>query len=167
MRVKPGGTTESVTSAPSYDERLSVPLSWWPVVFGIVALGVLEMASGFSYVVYIPVTIFLVGFFVVPLLLSGRLRVRLRDGVLKAGGQELPVTSITTVQALDRAATRLKLGPQADPACHQVVRGWIGPSVVLRLSNPKPTPYWVVSTRHPEELADAIKSARTHVRATR
>jgi hypothetical protein len=158
---------EAATSTPSYDERLSVPLRWWPVVLAIVALGVLEMASGFTYVVYIPVTVFLFGFFVVPLLLAGRLRVRLRDGVLSAGGAELPVMNITSVQALDRAATRLKLGPEADPACHQVVRGWIATSVVLRLSNPKPTPYWVVSTRHPEELADAIKSARAHVRASR
>jgi hypothetical protein len=137
------------------------------VILAIVALGVLEMASGFSYVVYIPVTIFLFGFFVVPLLLAGRIRVRLRDGVLSAGGAELPVTHITTVQALDRESTRLKLGPEADPACHQVVRGWIGSCVVLRLSNPKPTPYWVISTRHPEEFADAIKSARAHVRANR
>jgi hypothetical protein len=137
------------------------------VILAIVALGVLEMASGFTYVVYIPVTVFLIGFFVVPLLLAGRVRVRLRDGVLRAGGADLPVMNITSVQPLDRDATRLKLGPEADPACHQVVRGWIGSSVVLRLSNPKPTPYWVVSTRHPEKLADAIKSARAHVRASR
>jgi len=159
--------TAPATTAPSYDERLTVPLRWWPVILGIVTMGVLEIASGFTYVVYVPVTIFLVGFFVVPLALSGRIKVRLRDGVLTAGGDELPVMNITSVQALDRAATRLKLGPEADPACHQVVRGWIGPSVVLRLTNPKPTPYWVVSTRHPDELADAIKSARAHVRATR
>ena len=165
--MTPAETTASTTAAPSYDERLSVPLAWWPTVLGIVALGVLEVASGFSYVVYIPVVVFLVGFFVVPLVLSGRIKVRLRDGVLTAGGDDLPVMNITSVQALDRAATRLKLGPEADPACHQVVRGWIGPSVVLRLSNPKPTPYWVVSTRHPEELADAIKSARAHVRTNR
>ena len=166
MPVTPD-VADAATSAPSYDERLSVPIAWWPGILLIVAFGILEMASGFTYVVYIPVTIFLVGFFVVPPLLAGRLRVRLRDGVLSAAGTELPVTSITSIQTLDRAATRLKLGPQADPACHQVIRGWIGPSVVLRLSNPKPTPYWVVSTRHPEELADAIKAARAHARAAR
>jgi hypothetical protein len=154
-------------AAPAYDERLTVPKSWWPALFLIVAIGIFEVASGFTIVIYIPVTIFLVGFFIVPLLLSGRIRVRVQDGVLIAGGQELPVTTVTTVQPLDRAATRLRLGPQADPAAHLVVRGWIGPSVMVRLSNPDPVPYWMVSTRRPEELAAAIKAARTTIRAER
>ncbi len=161
------GTSESLTAAPSYDERLSVPWSWWPVVLAIVALGVLEIASGFTYVVFVPVAVFLVGFFVVPLVLSARIRIRVRDGVLSAGGEELPVTTITSVQPLDREQTRLRLGPQADPAAHLVVRGWIGPSVMLRLSNPNPVPYWVVSSRRPQELAQAIKSARAQTRANR
>jgi hypothetical protein len=154
-------------SSPSYDERLAVPWAWWAVIAVVVAFGVLEVASGFTYVVYVPVAVFLVGFFVVPLVLSARVRVRLQDGVLVAGGEELPVMNITSVQSLDREATRLKLGPQADPAAHLVVRGWIGPSVVLRLSNPNPVPYWVVSSRRPDELAAAIKSARAHIRANR
>lgn len=152
---------------PFHDERLRVPWSWWPVVAAIVAVGCLEIASGFSYVVVVPVGVFLVGFFVVPLILAGRLRVRLADGVLRAGDQDLPVMAIRSAEPLDRQQTRLRLGPQADPAAHLVVRGWVGPSVMLRLSNPNPVPYWIVSTRHPEELATAIKASRTAIRATR
>jgi hypothetical protein len=152
---------------PTHDERLRVPWSWWPVVVLIVAVGALEIGSGFNYVVLVPVTVFLIGFFIVPLMLSGRQRIRLRDGVLNAGKKELPVTQVTTISQLDRAETRLRLGPQADPAAHTVVRGWIGPSVMLRLANPDPTPYWLVSTRHPEQLADAIKQSRTQIRASR
>ena len=144
-----------------------MPWSWWPVVVLIVGLGTLEIGSGFNYVVLVPVTVFLIGFFIVPLLLSGRQRIRLHDGVLNAGKKELPVTQVTTISQLDRAETRLRLGPQADPAAHLVVRGWIGPSVMLRLANPDPVPYWLVSTRHPEQLADAIKQSRTQIRATR
>jgi hypothetical protein len=77
------------------------------------------------------------------------------------------LTTVTSVQPLDREATRLRLGPQADPAAKTVVRGWVGSSVMMRLSNPHPVPYWVVSTRHPEELAAAIKSERTATRADR
>jgi hypothetical protein len=152
---------------PSHDERLRVPWSWWPVLAGIVALGCLEIASGFTYVVVVPVAVFLVAFFILPLLLAGRVRVRLADGVLQAGDQELPVMAIRSAEPLDRQQTRLRLGPQADPAAHLVVRGWVGPSVMLRLSNPTPVPYWIVSTRHPEELAAAIKASRTAIRAAR
>lgn len=165
--MTPAETEQPTIAAPSYDERLTVPLGWWPVILAIVALGVLEIASGFDYRVFVPVAIFLVGFFVVPMVLAGRLSVRLRDGVLVAGKNELPVMSISQIQPLEREEARLKLGPQADPAAHLVVRGWIGPAVVLRLSNPSPVPYWVVSSRRPHELAAAIKAARTYIRATR
>jgi Protein of unknown function (DUF3093) len=152
---------------PTHDERLRVPWSWWIVVGLIVALGALEIGAGFSYVVIVPVAVFLVGFFVVPLGLSGRERILLRDGVLTAGKDSLPVTRITTISVLDRAETRLRLGPQADPAAHLVVRGWIGPSVMLRLANPDPVPYWVVSSRRPQELAAALKQERLAARAAR
>jgi hypothetical protein len=154
-------------ASPSFDERLSVPLSWWPAVFLIVAFGVFEMAAGFTYVVYIPVAVFLIGFFVVPLVLAGRLRVRVADGKLIAGKDELPVTTITSIQTLDREASRLRLGPQADPAAKCVIRGWIGPSVMLRLANPQPVPYWIVSTRRAEELATALKNERAAAKAAR
>lgn len=144
-----------------------MPWTWWPVVILIVALGALEIGSGFNYVVLVPVTVFLIGFFIVPLVLSGRQRIRLRDGVLEAGKEQLAVTQVTSISPLDRTETRLRLGPQGDPAAHLVVRGWIGTSVMLRLSNPDPVPYWVVSTRHPEELAAAIKQSRDQVRASR
>ena len=152
---------------PSFDERLSVPLTWWGAVLVIVAFGLFEMASGFGFQVYIPVGIFLVGFFVVPLALSARVRIRVQDGVLTAGKDQLRLTTVTSVQALDRAETRLQLGPKADPACHSEVRGWIGPSVMLRLSNPDPVPSWLVSTRRPEELAAAIKSERAATRTNK
>jgi hypothetical protein len=152
---------------PTHDERLRVPLSWWPIMAFIVVIGALEIGSGFSYVVLVPVTVFLVGFFIVPLALAGRERIRLADGVLRAGKTDLPVTQITTITALDRTETKLRLGPQADPAAHTVVRGWVGTSLMLKLSNPQPVPYWVVSTRHPEELATAIKQSRNQARTNR
>jgi hypothetical protein len=154
-------------AAPSYQERLSVPGAWWPAVLLITGFGIFEVGSGFTYVVMVPVAVFFVGFFIVPLLVSGSTRIAVRDGVLHAGGKDLPVTSVTSIQPLDRAATRLRLGPQADPAAHSVVRGWIGPSVMLRLANPQPVPYWIVSTRRPEELAAAIKNERAAARAAR
>jgi hypothetical protein len=152
---------------PTHDERLHVPWTWWPVLLAIVAFGALEVGSGFSYVVLVPVLIFLVGFFIVPLALSGLQRIQLRDGVLRAGKAELPVMQITSIASLDREEARLRLGPKADPAAHTVVRGWVGPAVMLRLANPDPVPYWIVSTRHPDELAGAIKQSRNLIRATR
>jgi hypothetical protein len=150
-----------VVTVAGHDERLHVPWSWWPVVGLIVLLGVFEVGSGFTWQILLIVAVFLVGFFIVPLILSGTMRVQLGDGVLRVGKDELPVMAISSVQPLDRAQTRSRLGPQADPAAHLAVRGWIGSSVLLRLANPDPVPYWVVSTRRPAELAAAITAARS------
>ena len=142
-----------------------MPWTWWPAVLLIVLIGVFEVASGFDYVIYVPVAVFLVGFFIVPLVLTGRTRVRVQDGVVHAGKDTIRATELTTIQPLDRATTRLQLGPRADPAAHLLVRGWIPGSVMMRLSNPQPTPYWLVSSRRPDELAAAIKQARTTARS--
>lgn len=154
-------------SRPLYDERLRAPLSWWVVVLLLVTLGVFEISAGFTYVVYVPVTVFLVGFFVVPLLLTSLSRVRVHDGVLTAGGESVRASEITSIQALDRAATRLQLGPRADPAAHLVTRGWIPCAVLIRLSNPRPTPYWLVSSRHPDDLVTALRQARQETKSPR
>lgn len=140
---------------------------FWVALVVIVILGILEVGSGFSYQVLVPVSVFMVGFFLVPFAITSLTRVRLRDGVLTANRKELPVMSIAGVSALDQEQTRLRIGPQADPAAVLVHKGWIRTSIMLRLSNPNPTPYWVVSTRRPDELAAAIKAARTYIRATR
>jgi hypothetical protein len=152
---------------PTHDERLRVPWTWWPVIGAIVVFGTLEVGVGLGYVVLVPAAMFMIGFFVVPLALSGRERILVADGQLHAGKESIPVTQITAITPLDRQETKLRLGPRADPAAHLCVRGWIGTSVMLRLSNPVPVPYWVVSTRHPEELATALKQARTEARSAR
>lgn len=151
----------------SYSERLRIPWSWWPFVLLIVLIGVVEVGSGFTWIVIVPVAVFLVGFFVVPLALSSLVTVRVVDGVLYAGKESIPVTRLTTVQPLTREQARLRMGPQADPAAHAVVRGWIGPAVMARLADPHPVPYWIMSSRRPDELAAAIKQARLAVREVR
>ncbi|MBV9869778.1 MAG: DUF3093 domain-containing protein [Frankiaceae bacterium] len=151
----------------THDERLRAPWPWWVVLALIVALGTLEVGAGFDYHVMIPVLVFMIGFFIVPLVLAGRERVRLTDGVLYAGKQSLPVSQMTTITPLDRDQAKLQLGPKADPAAYLVVRGWVGTAVMIKLANPEPVPYWLVSTRQPQELATALKQARLESRAAR
>ena len=49
-----------------------------------------------------------------------------------------------------RSAKSAALGRQLDPAAYVVHRAWVGPMVLLVLDDPDdPTPYWLVSCRHP------------------
>jgi hypothetical protein len=49
-----------------------------------------------------------------------------------------------------------------------VQRAWIGTAVQVLLDDPAdPTPFWVVSTRHPVELATALLEVSRRARAER
>lgn len=83
------------------------------------------------------------------------------EGVLHAGSAHVPVSFVggTTVARGDDA--RLARGQQLDARAHLVLRPDVAPVLRIDLTDPDdPTPYWLVSTRHPEELAAAIAAAR-------
>jgi len=95
------------------------------------------------------------------------------------------------VSALDEAQTRSLRGPRGDPAAFLVIRPYLRRAVYVEVarpgaesrrghrrlrwrgfrlrtemvSPPPDSPYWLVSTRHPAELAAAIEGARPAARA--
>lgn len=82
------------------------------------------------------------------------------DGHLVAGRARLPLGVVGDVEAWRGEDARRQRGPLLDARAHLLVRGWVGPVVTVRLEDPDdPTPYWVVSTRSPERLRDALESA--------
>ena len=56
-----------------------------------------------------------------------------------------------------KTAKSAALGRQLDPAAYVQHRAWVGSMVLLVLDDPDdPTPYWLVSTRHPEKVLAAL-----------
>jgi hypothetical protein len=83
--------------------------------------------------------------------------VSVRDGVLRAGRAHIPLTLLGDVTVLDADALRTELGPRLDARAHVCLRGWVRSGVRVELTDPAdPTPYWLVSSRRPDELARAI-----------
>ncbi|HVB26523.1 MAG TPA: DUF3093 domain-containing protein [Mycobacteriales bacterium] len=144
-----------------YDERLRVPLWWWPVAAGLVALLGAEVHVGLP--LWVKVTTYTVlggavgGF----LLAYGHLRIRVAESCFTAGRARIPLWAIGTVRLLAADATRRRLGPQADPTAYLATRPWVPTAVEVQVvDDADPTPYWLVSTRHPQELVAAIEAAR-------
>jgi hypothetical protein len=95
------------------------------------------------------------------LLSLGRGRIAVVDRTLFAGPARLPARFFGGVSALDPANTRRVLGRDADPAAFRFVRWYVPGSVVVQVVDPADdTPYWVVSSRRPDELAEALTVAR-------
>jgi Protein of unknown function (DUF3093) len=174
-----------------YHERLSVPLGWWLLGLATIFLLATELVAGFSWPVAIAVYVVLTAGLVLMLLNWGRSAVEVGGGELRAGQARLPLTAVGEVSALDEAQTRSLRGPRGDPAALLVIRPYLRRAVYVEVarpgaesrrgrrrlrwhgfrrraevvSPPADSPYWLVSTRHPAELAAAIEGARPSARA--
>lgn len=145
------------TEPPVYVERLSIRARWWAVVLAIAVFGSTELFAGFSGRVIAVVLAAVVVPTVVLLALAGRTTLRVDDHGVHAGGHTLTFDDMDSAQALDAHETRLLLGPEADPSARLVIRGYIREAVLLRPVETGEVPYWLVSTRHPQRVIDAIE----------
>jgi len=144
---------------PLFAERLSVPKRWWPIAAVGVAVAGAELFGGFGWrvgvvtyaVLTVPVVVLLLG--------MGRTQVVVDDDGLHAEGRTLPATDIAGATVLDAPLTRLRLGPRADPRAVVVARGFVRTSVEIAPLDERGVPYWLVSTRRPDELVAALGEA--------
>ncbi|HME49730.1 DUF3093 domain-containing protein [Mycobacterium sp.] len=154
--------TRATSQKMLYHERLSVPWWWYPpalFVAGLVALEVNAAARDW------PRWISFALLFAVAagaLVWLGRIEVQVVDGTdgpeLWAGQAHLPVTVISRSAEVPRSAKSSALGRQLDPAAYVLHRAWIGPMALVVLDDPDdPTPYWLVSSRHPDRVLAALQ----------
>ncbi|MFC0004038.1 DUF3093 domain-containing protein [Micromonospora siamensis] len=159
MSVSPSPTPAN--AAVEYSEKLRLP--WWYALAGLavaallaaeVWLGGAGVRAWLPFAVLLPAT-------AAALWWLGRIRVAVRDGELLVDDARLPVRFVADAVPLDAAGRREVLGVGADPLAFVVQRPWIGGAVQVVLDDPAdPTPFWVVSSRHPVALAEAILRAR-------
>jgi hypothetical protein len=86
--------------------------------------------------------------------------VAVHDGAFRAGRATIPVPLLGPVTTLDADAMRAELGPRLDARAYVCLRAWARTGVRVPLEDPQdPTPYWLVSTRRPHDLAQALRAA--------
>jgi hypothetical protein len=144
-----------------HSERLTAPWWLWLPVVGLVGLLAAELSAGASQrLSWLPYAV-LLGAAVAGLWVLGRLPIAVCDGELRVDDARLPVRYIAGVTVLGPEEKRLLLGPATHPYAFVVQRPWIRGAVQVHLDDPAdPTPYWVVSSRRPAALAEALLTAR-------
>jgi len=148
-----------------YRERLFAPPLWW--VAGILTMFTFGAIVWTGFDPWLTVAVFAVLFAITAafLLNWGRATIEVTDGLLRAGGESLPLAEIGEVRPLDGAQARALRGPRADTRAYLLIRPHLHCAVFAELTGPETTiPYWLIATRHPVELAAAIESSRPVVR---
>jgi hypothetical protein len=78
-----------------------------------------------------------------------------------AGRARLPIRFVGAVTGYREPDATVQRGAQLDARAWPLIRGWVSPVVRVTVTDhDDPTPYWLVSTRHPEKLVDALAAAR-------
>jgi len=141
-----------------FSEQLSTPLWWYPVAICIGAILAAEFRlADHALTVWIPFGVILPGSALV-VWSMGRSRVVVDRTELRVRDAHLPLSAVEAVIPLDATTLRRVVGRYGDPAAFLSTRPWIGPGVQIVLADPEdPTPYWIVSSRRPEELAAALR----------
>ncbi|QAY62849.1 DUF3093 domain-containing protein [Xylanimonas allomyrinae] len=88
-------------------------------------------------------------------------RVEVGDGVLRAGRARVPVRLLgESVVLATREQRDAQLGARLDARAHVVLVSSVATAVRVVLDDPQdPTPYWLVSTRRPHDLAAALRAS--------
>jgi len=78
-----------------------------------------------------------------------------------AGRARLPLAAVGEVAVISGDEAFIARGRGLDARAYTLIRGWVKDVVRIENIDPNdPAPYWLVSSRRPEELAAALDAAR-------
>ena len=79
----------------------------------------------------------------------------------RAGRARLPLEIVGSVTAHRGDEAQLERGQRLDARAWLLIRGWISPVVKVEvLDETDPAPYWLVSTRQPDAVIEALSKAK-------
>jgi Protein of unknown function (DUF3093) len=88
--------------------------------------------------------------------------IEVTDVALLAGRARLPLPNVGATTGYSGTDATAQRGPKLDARAWLVIRGWVSPVVkVVVVDESDPTPYWLVSTRHPNDLIAALNQAKS------
>jgi hypothetical protein len=152
--------------ASGYDERLGVPLRWWVQGTMLVASLWLALVVAIPGPVAWACSAGALALLAALLLSYGNARVSVSDGWLRAGRARIEAEHLGEVAALDAEETRRVAGPEADARAYLLLRPYLKRAIRVEITDPAdPAPYWLVSSRRPDDLATAIKELAQTARA--
>ncbi|MCU1572393.1 MAG: hypothetical protein JWO93_475 [Micrococcaceae bacterium] len=138
-----------------YAERLWPTIWVWIIAAGISMAGILilapiSMVAGYTAAV---VLFLLMG----TLLVLSTPRIEVTADSVRVGRARIERRYVGTVESFRGEDATAQRGPKLHGLAYMCIRGWISPVVKIEITDPADTtPYWLTSTRRPEQLAAAL-----------
>ncbi|WP_369216078.1 DUF3093 family protein [Streptomyces flavofungini] len=143
-----------------YEERLSVPRSWW----ALVALGGAGLAlAAIPFGAVAAVTAAATGMAVSAAIVyaHGRVRILVTPGSLVVGGRKIPIEALGATEILDEREAFEWRTARANPYALLLLRSYIPTALRIELRNSYGgAPYVYLSTRRPMNLAAVLAFSR-------
>ncbi len=85
--------------------------------------------------------------------------IKVGNSNLVVGRAEIPRNLLGRIEEIGKDQIFSERGPNLDPAAYRVFQGTVKTAVKITLNDPNdPTPYWIISTRKPAQLAEALRA---------
>jgi len=141
----------------TYRERLIISPGWAVVIAALIGSVAIVYVVWTPWPVALGVTAGLVAV-AVAAVAAGTSTVEVGPDGLRVGPNLLEWSYLGDARHLGVEESRERLGPRADARAFLCTRAWLPRVVEVTVNDPAdPHPYWLVSSRHPEELADALR----------
>lgn len=72
---------------------------------------------------------------------------------------KIPRNLLGNIEEIAKNQIFSERGPKLDPAAHKVFQGTVKTAIKITVNDPNdPTPYWIISTRKPAQLAEVLRA---------
>jgi hypothetical protein len=145
------------SDAVLYNEKLWPNVWIWLVSAGLSGAGILvfapiSLAAGLTAAVVLFVIIAV-------LLVLSTPAITVTGSTLRVGRATIERRFVGSASAFRGAEATAERGTRLNGLAFLCIRGWIDPVVRMEITDPSDrTPYWLTSTRHPDQLIAALNS---------
>jgi hypothetical protein len=87
-------------------------------------------------------------------------KIELSELELKVDRVSILRTLIGEAEVISKEGIFLERGPNLNPGAHKVFQGSVKKAIKIPITDAEdPTPYWLISTRNPDKLAELLKKS--------
>lgn len=146
------------TKSPLYKERVLPNFGTFAAIFALLP-SIAIISEPFDIRIGLVIGVLVVITFWMLLILRAP-KIELSQLELKVGRVAISRNLIGEAEIISKDRIFLERGPKLDPGAHKVFQGSVKSAIKLQITDPEdPTPYWLISTRKPDKLAEHLKKS--------